>query len=132
MSKIADAVFAKDLKQVRARADSTVDEFSVKEKFTEVVNFHSIRQKHYNIGLTIGTSVWINDYDYPGSSPKAENELHDAIYNSKRAIIEQVFGEFRPILMKLEREIFNGNKSEALGLVRELEKQMFTVGKNGL
>ena len=128
MSKIADAVFAKDLKEVRARPDSIVDVFSVKENFIEVDHFE--RQKHYNIGLTIGTSVWINQY--PGSSPKAENELHDAIYNSKRAIIEQVFGEFRPILMKLEREIFNGNKSEALGLIRELEKQMFTVGKNGL
>ncbi len=128
MSKIADAVFAKDLKEVRARPDSIVDEFSVKENFIEVVHFE--RQKHYNIGLTIGTSVWVNDY--PGSRSKAENELHEAICNSKRAIIEQVFGEFRPILMKLEREIFNGNKSEALGLVRELEKQMFTVGKNGL
>lgn len=128
MSKIADAVFAKDLKQVRARADSIVDEFSVKEKFTQVVNFD--RQKHYNIGLTIGTSVWINDY--PGSSSKAENELHEAICNSKRAIVEEVFGEFRPILMKLEMEIFNGNRSEALGLVRELRKQMFKVGENGL
>jgi len=128
MSKIADAVFAKDLKEVRARPDSIVDVFSVKENFIEVDHFE--RQKHYNIGLTIGTSVWINQY--PGSSSKAENDLHEAICNSKRAIIEEVFGEFRPILMKLEMEIINRNSGEALDLVRQLRKQMFEVGKNGL
>lgn len=52
----------------------------------------------------------------------------DAIKDIKRAIIEEVFGEFRPLIYGLRTALYDDNKTDLRKLLGELEDAMFHDG----
>lgn len=76
----------------------------------------------YNISVTLGTSVLISEHDI--------DRIGDIINNVKRAVIEELYGEFRKPLIELEVIIAEGRQQEALEKVRKMHRDMF--GLEGL
>lgn len=52
----------------------------------------------------------------------------DAIKDIKRAVIEEVFGEFRPLIYDMRTALYDGNKAELRKMLGELEDAMFHDG----
>lgn len=115
MSKLADKVFVKPSQTKRAsEMPLCVNEFTVQDSF-------SIKEETlYEIKVSIGNRIWITDID-------SSDELNRAVHITKKAIVEEVFGEFRALLMKCYKEVYNGDREKSLDAIRELEKQMFEV-----
>ena len=75
----------------------------------------------YKVGLTIQNSVWVDS-----TVKSTENgSLQDAINASKKAIIEEIFGEFRPILYELRLATYDRDISKVRELLSDLDKRMF-------
>lgn len=54
-------------------------------------------------------------------------EFEKVVYDIKRGIVEEVFGEFRPILMDMRRLIYEQDMTKLREKINELEVQMFSV-----
>lgn len=122
MSKLADKVFVKSLQtslQTKRASEMPlcVDEFKVQDSFS---SFRMVEETLYEIKVSIGNRIWIRDID-------SSEELNRAVHITKKGIIEEVFGEFRVLLMKCYKEVYNGDREKSLDAIRELEKQMFEV-----
>ncbi len=75
----------------------------------------------YTVGVTIQARAYISDADL-----KREVGQH-AIRDTKRHIVEAVFGEFRLPISTLHQAISMGDLDKARRLLKELELQMFSV-----
>ena len=76
------------------------------------------------LGLEVCISTMIVKYAVvpPGIDPD------DAIKDIKRAIIEEVFGEFRPLIYDMRAALYDGSKADLRKLLGELEDAMFHDG----
>ncbi len=75
----------------------------------------------YTVGVTIQARACISDADL-----KREVGRY-VIRDTKRHIVEAVFGEFRLPISTLRQAIFMGDLNEARRLLKELELQMFSI-----
>lgn len=73
--------------------------------------------RRYNITVTLGASVAVTERDL--------DHLGTMITNVKRAVIEELYGEFRKPLIELEIIISEGHQQEALERVRKMHRSMF-------
>ena len=76
------------------------------------------------LGTELRVSAMIMKYAVvpPGVDPE------DAVKDIKRAIIEEVFGEFRPLIYDMRTALYDGNKAELRKMLGELEDAMFHDG----
>ena len=79
--------------------------------------------KIYKIGLKIGNQVMVSDHELL----RNEHALTDAINNTKRSVIEAVFGEFRPTIRQIYDALYDYDVDKARHLLVKLEEQMFEV-----
>jgi hypothetical protein len=101
-------------------------------KYTEV-SIHSQNNipkfaSEYKIEVKLSTVKW---FDQSALIDTGENEpaIREEIYSSiKRAMIEEVFGEFRPIIIELRSAIYDKNLDRMRYLTAELEEKMFVEG----
>lgn len=85
----------------------------------------------YRIGVTLGKQLVVPDFDVtiskdwpvPGYSP-----LDKALYDMKQAIIQEIFGEFRPQLIELKLALYDQDTDRARQILNTLEKNMFEDG----
>ena len=73
--------------------------------------------RRYDIKVTLGASVAVSEHQY--------DQLGGMIANVKRAVIEELYGEFRKPLIELEIIIAEGHQQEALEKVRKMHRDMF-------
>lgn len=86
---------------------------------------------HTALGVDLGVLVlvklekkaWIADYQFDGT-----DRLQEAMVDIKRAMIEEVFGEFRPIILEMRAALYDEDKTRLRKLLAELENQMFVDG----
>lgn len=90
-------------------------------KITEDYSTTPTYSLKYRIGVEFSAQVYITE----GES--AEHKSH-VVNQVRRAIVEEVFGEFRPIINKLRISIISRDHTEAASLLEELHRQMFTDG----
>ena len=76
--------------------------------------------REYKITATFGANKIV---DRSGKVDLGE----DTLYDIKRAIIEEVFGEFRPYLIEMRASLYNDDFEETRILLMELEQKMFQV-----
>ena len=79
---------------------------------------------HYGRGTECRINVTIQKY---AVVPEGVAVL-DAIKDIKRAIIEDVFGEFRPLIYDMRAALYDDNKTDLRKLLGELEDAMFHDG----
>lgn len=84
--------------------------------------------REYVVSVKLTTTKWFDDSDLI-KSMENEDAIKDEIFSSiKRAMIEEIFGEFRPIVYELQSAIYDKNQNRMRQLVSELERKMFIEG----
>ena len=75
----------------------------------------------YDVKVTLGSKVAVDVHN-------AEH-LGTMVDNVKRAVIEELYGEFRKSLLALEINISEGNRQKSLELVRDIQANMFGMNR---
>ena len=75
------------------------------------------KTREYKISVTCAEVKYCNEADRDG-----------AVKVLKRAMIEEIFGEFRPMIYNLHAALYDKDTSEAEKIVREMERVMFHEG----
>ena len=124
MSKIAKLITAEVSHPIERSASIPKFKFATvtADSTKECLSFgQSIR---YNIGVRLGAQVFINDD--MGSEMYAE--IKQATYNVKRAVIEEIFGEFRPFLNEMSISLYDRDLDKLQRLLDNLYDKMFSEG----
>jgi hypothetical protein len=125
MSKIAELITAKITGDVKAVRTLNMNLTEVRKDTTEV---QSSMRRGYRIECRIGSVVYVDD-GFPGDSQEAkEREIMYAIETVKRGIIEEIFGEFKPILREMAMATYDEDTRRLRSLLSQLEQKMFYDG----
>ena len=68
------------------------------------------------------------DVFFEDSMKHEDIQFQTAVHDIKRAMIEEVFGEFRPLIIELRASIYDKDLLRVRTLLAELEYQMFVEG----
>lgn len=116
MSKLARAITAEQLGKRLDIQPMTYANFE-----SVAITNESPTGIRYKLGVRFEHNVIIgpaNSYD----------ELDHALWSTKRAMIEEVFGEFRPMLSELDLALWERDMSKAHYILRRLNHAMFEDG----
>lgn len=117
MSKLAKAIDATLTRNVRASRDLKLNYTTINLLVNESVSTHNL-SKELLLSVKIAKQCWYNESD----------DLNDVLHDIKRAMIEEVFGEFRPLLIEIRGSLYDEDTIRAKTLLAELEDQMFRDG----
>ena len=125
MSKVSEAVQPREIPgnqphRPAAPGPVNVDTFVIKEDFREDYTFNQVL---YRIEMRVGNEMWIDN----SLRNKYEASLEEAVNITRKGVIEEIFGEFRPFFHKIEKAIFNNNSEEARILLSKMYNQMFNI-----
>ena len=124
MSKLAKAIEAKTyFNNARASTLPTPKYFEVSKEVNEISREYA-KDIQVRIGVKFETQVWISEVRLL----KSNAPIDAALVSSKRAMIEEVFGEFRPLLNDINIATYEGDMYKVRDLVAKLEHQMFIEG----
>ncbi len=79
--------------------------------------------KEVMLDFRLRTNAWVNDLEWNNTDVRST-----IIRDLKRSMIEEVFGEFRPLIIELRSSLYDGDTVRTRTLLAELEHQMFTDG----
>lgn len=114
MSKLSNLIEVTQTGRVKLHPFNPV--VAVHEDSTHVVTALMNSKIEYRLGVTLN----VKGYADPGNSIEIQH-LKDMC---KRQLLEEVFGEFRPMIRKLERAIYKMDYDEARTALQELECEM--------
>ncbi len=123
MSKLANAVYAKETGR---RAKSPLNSVTVTESWhnspdSAVWNPRFLKEYRVEVGLR--HNILLTEEIIHASESAA---LAEAIAMVKDAVIEEVFGEFRPHFRAINLALWNQDFDAALKALRVMEDQMFS------
>lgn len=78
-----------------------------------------------NLSVTFRHTAWLDEQ--LTNKPQGEQYV-EAIMDIKRAIVEDVFGEFRPLIIEMRNALYDADTTRLRKLIAELENQMFVEG----
>jgi hypothetical protein len=118
MSKLVQAVEASaDFTRQRVKFEKLLDTIINVNAVVEREAIHCT-QTRYSIRAKFGVDVWIDDH-------RSSEELPHAIKQTQQAIIEAVFGEFRPYFRELNLASLHGDYETFHEILNRFERQMF-------
>jgi uncharacterized protein (DUF1810 family) len=121
MSKLLDQFQMLLTDKVRAqRVKPTIKNFSV-DTFSQ--EGHQSFAKEVKVSAKFDYIGWI-DHDVKGTDAE---KMADFVHSVKRSVAEDVFGEFRPLIIEMRNSIYDENTTRLRTLLAELETRMFTV-----
>lgn len=119
MSNIAKLITANVSRPTEHKYDIPKFNYAdVSERSIKVQNYIK-----YDIEVKLGAQVYIDDL-----SLNEVNVIDRAVFNVRRAVIEEIFGEFRPLLNELSVEIYNRDFDKIKSLINSLYNKMFVEG----
>lgn len=117
MSKLANAVYAKQTGILRA-VPTPLNAVAIQESWANTYPYgHEFR-----VGVELVHIVHISE-----EISRDGRALGEAKRVVKNAIIEEVFGEFRPHVRAVELAIYKRDFDAALAALHALEQQMFSI-----
>jgi hypothetical protein len=123
MSKLAKAIDYKKTGNVSAPQNFGYN-------YTDI-SFHAQKVDfvhEYKIEVKLSTRKWFDETALISSNEHA-SAIRQEVYTSiKCAMIEEIFGEFRPIIIELQSAIYDKNLDRIRRLTAELEHKMFIEG----
>lgn len=122
MSKLAKSLALRP--QAEFKAPNDLPSVDVKWQFDPAPFPMKLMIQKAHLSVNIQRVCWIHDY----SIAKKDDKYADTIYDLKRAVVEEVFGEFRPLLMEMRATLHNRDLEKLRRLLNELEDQMFVDG----
>ncbi len=80
--------------------------------------------KGLRISATFAHTAWLQD-----TINMSEGQaIAEAAKDIRRAIVEDVFGEFRPLLTEMRTALYDADETRLRSLIAELENRMFVEG----
>lgn len=80
--------------------------------------------KKYTIGVNFQSTVYISD----NLVQLNDNTLYEAVKSTKKAVIEEIFGEFRAPMLNIMVALYDQDVIRAKTLLAQLEMQIFHEG----
>jgi len=107
------------------RASGTGRRSLKKERLSKIMNIYenvetTLETKfntEYRIDVRLGAKAIVAAYD--------DDHLKYAIEDTKRNVIEYIFGEFRPYFRELSMALWDEDTKAAMEILERFEKQMF-------
>jgi len=118
MSKLSEAIKATSTYNVVAGRDLGFNLTNIEESVTE--GYAHQRYKVVRLMAKFGAEVTIMETDTDG-------QLNEARQSIRKAVVEEVFGEFRPIINQIRIAAYQDDRFQVARLIGELESQMFGV-----
>jgi hypothetical protein len=115
MSKLSDAINYTLTRDIKAARSLDLKYTTVTVDMAEVAPLTYNTAKKFVLGVKLYTEAWIRD-DYV---------IKEALKDVKRAMIEEIFGEFRPLIADLRVATWNDDTMRVRELLNELEEKMF-------
>lgn len=126
MSQLVNAIQAFDTgerKALRAKKSKLFEDLvKLESQIYEDKSSYDVA-KIYKIGVKFGNQVMVSEHDVL----RSEHALTDAINNTKRSVVEAVFGEFRPTIRQIYDALYDHDVEKARKILSDLEYQMFEV-----
>lgn len=126
MSQLVNAIQAFDTgerKVLRAKKSKLFEDLvKLESQIYEDKSSYDVA-KIYRIGVKFGSQVMVSEHDVL----RNEHALTDAINNTKRSVVEAVFGEFRPTIRQIYDALYDHDVEKARKILSDLEYQMFEV-----
>jgi len=122
MSKLAEMLTHTVTGDVRASRDLNMRYTSAKITSQEIRDRMGV-EKQIRLGVTLQNDAFISDAPTNGL-----NNFKHTLYDLKRAIVEEIFGEFRPLIIELRSSIHHEDRDRTRTLLAELEHKMFVEG----
>jgi hypothetical protein len=123
MSKLAAMLTHTVTGNVRASRDLKMRYSSAKMESRELNNGNWGVEKQIRLSAVVQNDVFISD-----SVTNNPDNFKHTLYDLKRAIVEELFGEFRPLIIELRASIYDEDRDRTRTLLAELENQMFVDG----
>ena len=80
------------------------------------------RQIEIRIDATVGAKVWLND-----NLKTLLDDTNVAIRDVQRSVIEEMFGEFRPLIRDLYMATYENDPGKIRALLHDLSRDMFEI-----
>ena len=129
MSKLAKAIDATLTGDVKLARSLKLNYLSV-EKISQELHDPMFFEKRIGIMLRakLETKAYISSSDCISSSAADHNNMiyiQKELRDLKRAMIEEVFGEFRPMIIEMRAALYDEDTSRVRRLLAEMEHSMF-------
>ena len=119
MSKLAELIELTATGNHRAVRDMKLNYLAANLHVNSSVSTHYDKEVLFEVKLR---SHQYLDYSLP------EDILNLTIRDIKGAMIYEVFGEFKPLLIELRAAVYNEDRSKVSVLLAELDNKMFNLG----
>ena len=125
MSKLAQAITA-TITNERVVSQKMPQNYSVEFKTQKVGSYAQGGIKTaYDIGVKFNKRAYVDE----SSTSTSNIDIHyEMIKHIRRAMIEEVFGEFRPYLIGMRSALYDRDDTRMRTLIAELEEKMFVEG----
>lgn len=124
MSKLAKAISAVDSSR-RVVGEPQFKYTEVRSEWGDYTSQLGEVLKEYKVGTVLQNRILINPHAY---TVEERDALHSAVKNCKKAMIEEIFGEFRGPLYDIRAAMYDRDNDKAIRLLNKLESQMFHEG----
>ncbi len=81
--------------------------------------------REFKIGVKLQSTKWVDDTQLIHSKENEPAIVSDVLKDLKRAMIEEVFGEFRPLIIEMRSALYDKDNTRVLTLLAEMEQKMF-------
>lgn len=123
MSRLAQAITERDTGERKA-LQTKLKTVEITETFTPA-NYaidYSIGRM-YQVEARLGAKIYIDE-----SKIKHRSDISVAVNDVRKQVIEEVFGEFRPLLIEMRVALYDADTTRARQILSQLEYQMFVEG----
>jgi hypothetical protein len=120
MSKLAQAIDATLTGEVRA---PQLKYTTVQLQSTDITQ-QPYLMRQYRLSTKLQADGWVGE----GEIVNGESAIVAMKRSLKRSMIEEVFGEFRPMLLNLHAALYDTDMTRARDIVAQIEQQMFYDG----
>lgn len=75
--------------------------------------------REFKIGVKLQATKWVDDTHLIQSKENEPAIVSDVLHDLKRAMIEEVFGEFRPIIIEMRSALYDKDNTRVRTLLAE-------------
>lgn len=84
--------------------------------------------REFKIGVKLQAIKWVDDTKLIHSKENEPAIVSDVLNDLKQAMIEEVFGEFRPLIIEMRSALYDKDNTRVRTLLAEMEQKMFHDG----
>ena len=81
--------------------------------------------REFKIGVKLQATKWVDDTRLIQSNENEPAIVSEVLNDLRRAMIEEVFGEFRPLITEMRSALYDKDNTRVRTLLAEMEHKMF-------